>query len=118
MIHFDPSRRDEAVEAGWRAYQERVPGFRQAYDDVCQRYKVVAICADSDVIGALFVNAGEIHCGVVPEWRGRWLASRRVVRELLSYGHKTKVLDHESVSIDFVTRLGFRKQGEIYVNPG
>lgn len=115
MIHFDPARRSEAVEAGWRAYQERVPGFRQAYDDVCQRYKVVAICADSDVIGALFVNAGEIHCGVVPEWRGRWI-SRRVIREAFGYGKTTRVLDHEDKSIDFVTRLGFRKQGEKYVS--
>ena len=115
MITFDPNRRAEAVEAGWRAYSERVPTLRGAYDDVCQRYRVIAICKDSEVIGALFERAGEIHVGVIPEWRGRWL-SRRVMREILSYGTKTRVLDSEPESIDFVTRFGFRKQGDMYVS--
>jgi GNAT superfamily N-acetyltransferase len=115
VITFDPARRDEAVEAGWRAYSERVPTLRGAYDAVCQRYRVIAICNDSEVIGALFELAGEIHVGVIPEWRGRWI-TRKVIKEALSYGKSTRVLDSEPECIDFVTRLGFEKQGDLYVS--
>lgn len=113
-ITLDESRRDEAIEAGWQAYAQRVAGMEAAYRAACQSWKVVAVCSDSEPIGALFVRNGTIHLGIVPTYRGKW-ASRRVIREMLSYGTTTTVLDSEPDCIEFVGRIGFKKEGESYV---
>lgn len=115
MIHLDESRRDEATAAGWLAYAERVPGMENDYQEFCKSWQVVAICSDAEVIGALFARNGVIHVGIVPEWRGKW-ASRRLIREGLAYGTNTTVLDSEPDCIEFVSRIGFKKEGESYVH--
>lgn len=89
MISLQP-RRDEAIEAGWIAYSERVPGMRDAYLQACNGWAVEAVCSGDQVIGALYSKSGFIHLGIVPEWRGRW-ASRRVLREMLKRGTKTEI---------------------------
>ena len=101
MIHLDPARRDEAIDAGWRAYAEHLHGAEAAYRRVCAGWRVVAVVAD-EVIGALFVDGDVIHIGIVPEWRGRW-ASRRLLREMLSYGKTTRMMAGESLA--FVDRI-------------
>lgn len=88
MIRLDPSRRAEAVEAGWVAYAERVPTLEVAYRREVARWAAIAVCADNEVIGALLERDGVIHLGIVPAWRGRW-ASRRVIREMLHHGTRT-----------------------------
>lgn len=100
-ITLDPARRAEAIDAGWRAYAEHVPCNEATYRSVCERWQVVAVVAD-EVIGALFVDGGVIHIGIVPEWRGRW-ASRRLLREMLSYGKTTQMMAGESLA--FVERI-------------
>jgi GNAT superfamily N-acetyltransferase len=112
MIHLDPSRREEAIEAGWLAYRERVPGFEQAYRSACQNWEVVAVCDDNEVAGALLAKDGVIHLGIRPEYRGKW-ASRRVIKEMLSYGRETTLMPDEDD--DFVRRIGFVKEGGAYV---
>jgi GNAT superfamily N-acetyltransferase len=111
VIHLDPARRDEAIAAGWLAYAERVPGYYGAYLNYCDAWQLVAVCSDGEVIGALFVKDGEIHVGIVPEWRGRW-ASRRVIREMLSYGTATTLMDSEDECKRFIGRIGFKPVGE------
>ena len=111
MIHLDESRRDEAIEAGWLAYKERAPNHERAYRAACKRQRVVAVCSDNEVIGALFERDGTIHIGIRPEWRSKW-ASRRVIRQMLSYGTKTKLTPEEDPS--FIERIGFRCKGEHY----
>ena len=101
MIRLDPARRDEAIAAGWDAYAEHVQGHEAAYRSACERWQVVAVVAD-EVIGALFVDGGVIHLGIVPEWRGRW-ASRRLLRDMLSYGKSTQMMAAESLA--FVKRI-------------
>lgn len=101
MIELDPARRDEAIAAGWAAYAEHVPGHEAAYRSACERWKVVAVVAD-EVIGALFVDGGVIHVGIVPAWRGRW-ASKRLLRDMLSYGKTTRMMAGESLA--FVERI-------------
>ena len=112
MIRLDPDRREEAIEAGWKAYEAEVPGHRDAYLRALQGWQVVAICNDDTPIGALLVKDGVIHIGIVPEWRGRW-ASRRVIRELISYGQTTTVPPDNRR--DFLRRVGFKPQGDCYV---
>jgi hypothetical protein len=113
VISLDPSRREEAIAAGWLAYRERVPTMYAKYLAACEGWEVVAVTNHSEVIGALFARDGVIHLGIVPNWRGRW-ASRRVIREMLTYGKTTTVLDEEPQCIDFVSRIGFEKKGQKY----
>lgn len=110
MIHLDPSRRQEAIEAGWLAYRDRIPALESAYRAACDGWRVIAVVADR-VIGALFANEGVIHLGIVPEWRGRW-ASRRIIREMLTYGARTTLLLEEDGQRKFIGRLGFVEEEE------
>jgi GNAT superfamily N-acetyltransferase len=100
-VTLDEARRAEAIEAGWRAYAEHLPGHEAAYRAACERWQVVAVVAD-EVIGALFVDGNVIHLGIVPEWRSRW-ASRRLLRQMLSYGKTTRMMAGESLA--FVERI-------------
>lgn len=116
MIHLDEHRRDEAIEAGWEAYRERVPGLEREYRAMCQAWQVIAVVADR-VIGALFAKDGVIHLGIVPEWRSRW-ASRRLIREMLGYGRSTTLLPCETECKAFVRRIGFLETDTGYVFKG
>lgn len=113
MIRLDPTRRDEAIEAGWLAYRDRLPGMEAVYRNACDGWQVVAVVADR-VIGALFAKDGVIHLGIVPEWRSRW-ASRRLIREMLGYGKRTTLLPDEDGPRDFISRIGFVQEGSAYV---
>lgn len=114
MIRLDPDRRSEAIEAGWVAHADQFQGRRDLYDQGCAAWTVVAVCDGPQVIGALYAQNGVIHLGIVPEYRGRW-ASRRVIREMLTYGHMTRIRDEAPEKIEFATRLGFKVQGDTYV---
>lgn len=109
MVSLDPNRREEAIEAGWIAYRDRVPDMEAAFRAACKGWQVIAVVADR-VIGALFARAGVIHLGIVPEWRGRW-ASRRLIRQMLGYGKTTTLLPDEADSRDFIGRIGFVQDG-------
>jgi hypothetical protein len=111
LIHLDESKRLEAIEAGWRAYQERTPGHEADYRAMCEQWQVVAVCDDAEVIGALFARDGVIHIGIIPEYRSKW-ASRRVIRQMLSYGTRTSLIEGEDPT--FIERIGFVKKGKWY----
>lgn len=85
-----------------------------AYLKACEAWQVVAVCSGAEVIGALYVRDGVIHLGIKPEWRGRW-ASKRVIRQMLSYGTTTTVRPDEREQLEFIGRIGFVKAGESYV---
>lgn len=108
-LYLDPARRQEAIEAGWLAYRERVPLMEGAYRLACEGWQVIAVVADR-VIGALFARDGVIHLGIVPEWRGRW-ASRRLIREMLGYGKTTTLQPDETDCREFIGRIGFVNAG-------
>jgi hypothetical protein len=95
VIHLDPARRHEAIEAGWLAYMERTPGMEDAYRAACGPWQVIAVVSGAEVIGALYARDGVIHVGIVPDWRSRW-ASRRLIREMFGYGTQTTLLPNES----------------------
>lgn len=105
MIYLDPARREEAIDAGWLAYRDRLPDMEAVYRTACAGWQVVAVVADR-VIGALFARDGVIHLGIVPEWKGRW-ASRRLIREMLAYGTRTTLLPDEAEQRHFISRIGF-----------
>lgn len=117
MIRLDPSRREEAIDAGWLAYRDRLPDMEAVYRKACEGWQVIAVVADR-VIGALFARDGVIHLGIVPEWKGRW-ASRRLIREMLGYGTRTTLLLDEDGPREFIGRIGFvETEGGAYVLRG
>lgn len=101
MIELKPLR-DQAIEAGWLAYESRCKGMRDAYLKACESWTIEAVCSGDEVIGALYSKDGVIHLGIVEAWRGRW-ASRRLIREMLKRGTKTEVTDDDP--IDFLRRI-------------
>ena len=88
MIRLDPTRKQEAIEAGWQAYAERMPGQEAIYRKGCESWDTVAVCDGDQVVGALFVKNGVIHLGIVPHYRKQW-ASRRLIRQMLKHGTQT-----------------------------
>lgn len=112
MIRLDPNRRAEAIQAGWDAYAERLPGMRDEYLKAAEAWEAIAVCDEAQVVGVLLKRSGRIHIGIKPEWRGRW-ASRRVIREMLTHGKKTTMMDGEDDT--FICRIGFVKQRGEYV---
>jgi GNAT superfamily N-acetyltransferase len=114
MINLDPTRRDEATEAGYQACREELSKFdKEDYRQLMGEWNPVAVCDDEKVIGVLISKNGFVHLAIVPEYRGRW-ASRRIIREMLRYGTTTDPGDND----EFVERLGFVRSGNLYKHSG
>jgi len=107
-VSLDPSIREQAIEAGWRAYESQVPGMEAAYRRVCESWQVVGVKSGDECIGALFAKDGVIHLGIVPEHRNKW-ASRRIIREMLAYGDRTTIMQGQDET--FIRRIGFKQSG-------
>jgi len=100
---LDTSRRDDAIAAGWMAYADQLRGHEADYARWCEGCEVIAVVSGDEVIGALYVNGGVIHLGIVERWRRMW-ASRRLLREMLNYGKRTELIVGDSTA--FVERIG------------
>jgi hypothetical protein len=103
MIRLDPTKRPEAIAAGLQAYADQLQGHEEAYAKWCEGCDVLAVVADDEVIGAFYAKEGVIHIGIVEKWRRLW-ASRRLLREMLSYGKLTELMVGDSTA--FVERIG------------
>ena len=111
MITVQP-RREEALQAGFRAMQGRLPaefGFA-AFKEKLADWRVDAFCDGDKPVGMLMTRGAELHGAVLPEVRGKWL-SRRLIREVFApiirqYGQaKTAVMQDNTVGLDFVRRI-------------
>jgi GNAT superfamily N-acetyltransferase len=109
VIRLDPSRKEEALQAGFDACRAELEPHREGYFAVVREWNPIAVCDDDKVIGILTAKDDVIHLAIVPEYRGRW-ASRRVIREMLKYGKTTTVGQDNS----FIERVGFRREGPVY----
>jgi RimJ/RimL family protein N-acetyltransferase len=104
VIWLDVYAREQAIEAGWLAYRERLQWFtRDQWQASCAPWFMFCIKSGGEPIGAAFLKDGKVHIGIVPEWRGRW-ASRRLIREILSFGTETTLLKSETQQREFVLR--------------
>jgi GNAT superfamily N-acetyltransferase len=102
VITLDAARRDEAIEAGWLAYRGLMD--EDEHRRQCAEWNVIAVVEPSgSVICALFAKDGELHLGIVPEWRNRW-ASRRLIKRMLEHGYRTRFATTEQKR--FIDRCG------------
>lgn len=71
------------------------------------------IYRDDKVVALILTKGNRIHCGCLPEYKGRWFPLKmykRIMKNLiLKYGKVETVTDHETE--DFVKRLGFKEVG-------
>jgi GNAT superfamily N-acetyltransferase len=115
VIRLDPSKRKDAIEAGFLACSEDLQAYKEAYYRVVEEWNPVAVCDDDKTIGCLISKDGVIHLAITKEYRGRW-ASRRIIKEMLGYGTSTSIGTDENQR--FVERIGFKKVGPMYEYQG
>jgi GNAT superfamily N-acetyltransferase len=114
-IHLDPTRKLEAIDAGFDAYGEELAPHRNgdAYRLLMNEWNPVAVCDGERVIGSLISKDNVIHLAIIPSYRGKW-ASRRIIQQMLRYGTTTTVAEDNA----FVERIGFRRVGDLYEYKG
>lgn len=104
--------RKEALTAGWKALKERSPDIEgNEFTD----FEIRALKDDKEAIGMILTRGSELHVAIIPSYRRRWLSQRiikQVFGELLEkYGYvTTSVMEDNFKGIDFVERLGFKKE--------
>lgn len=114
MIHLDESRREEALRAA----------FDSAIDRIFERFKadlsdcdVLPIVVGGNVAGAIVARGPLLHACVLPEFKCRWM-SKSVLRYLRAVIQKhgcAMTTASTQEGRDFVARLGFRLDGDVYV---
>lgn len=114
MIHLDESRREEALRAA----------FDSAADRIYERFKadlsdcdVVPVVVGGAMAGAIVARGPVLHACILPAFKCRWM-SKSVLRYLRSVIEKHGYAQTTAATQegrDFVARLGFRLEGDVYV---
>jgi GNAT superfamily N-acetyltransferase len=79
-------------------------------------WDIEPVTVGGEVVGALLMRGPEIHCGVVPDARRRWmrkeLLQRTLGRLVRRYGYAmTRITADHTPGIEFVRRVGFEQTG-------
>lgn len=104
--------RQSAIAIGSEALLDRFVGN---LEQVLPDWNVQLFRDGDKPVGMLMTKGQEIHVAIGNNHRRRWL-SRRLIREVLGgiiseHGHATtKVMRDNAKGIDFVERLGFKKE--------
>jgi ribosomal protein S18 acetylase RimI-like enzyme len=114
LIHLDGSHREEALRAAFDSAVDRIYGkFKLDLSD-CD---VLPVVVGGVMAGAIVARGPVLHACILPEFKGRWF-TRDVLRFLWSviseHGYaQTTAATQEGR--DFVARLGFRPDGDVYI---
>lgn len=98
MIHLDPDRREEAIEAAGLAVGARL--------NVGPEWEATAVVDDDRVVGCVLRRGREVHLGV----NGR-VFLRGILRAFLRPDSVTVVRESHAIGHAFVRRLGFVEVG-------
>lgn len=104
--------RQSAIAVGSEALLDRFIGN---LEQVISDWNVQLFRDGDKPVGMLMTKGPEIHVAIVKNHRKRWL-SRRLIREVLGgiielHGHATtKVMLDNNEGINFVERLGFKRE--------
>lgn len=116
MIHVVRDR-DKAIQAGYESLKERIHCNPKDFAGLFHNFDMQAFCEDEIPIGMLITKGPELHVSIVPSYRKKWL-SRRLINSVIDpiikqYGHAiTTVMKDNHTGINFVERLGFKKESE------
>ena len=109
---------DIALEMAVKAAQTAAPHLpRWVWRDVMEKYSFRLIRHTDGPIGFISIRKNDIHCYIMPEYRGRWIPRydlRDLFAELLyKYGEVTTAVEKTNhTGIVWVQRLGFKQDGE------
>lgn len=93
-VHFDASRRSEALEAISRSCGVSL--------EIGPEWQVLAICQGDEVVGGVLRLGTEIHIGTV-----RPVFLRGLIRQFVRPGDTTRCRETHTSGRRFVERLGF-----------
>lgn len=106
------------IEAAYLSAKDRLCGMSLAeFEDSLTGSRIEPVCVSGAVVGAVIVIGCEVHACVLPEFKGLWLNRRllRVLDEVIkSHGYATTSATTNE-GRRFVERLGFIREGDIYV---
>jgi N-acetylglutamate synthase-like GNAT family acetyltransferase len=102
------------------ALQERVVLTKQQVKEIFKEFVLYGISNDTEIVGCILLKENEIHVAVLKSFRKRFFTKKlfkQVATDVVKeYGSlKTKVLDTNTIGLDFITKLGFKKEGDWYV---
>ena len=113
--------RPDALHVAYGSAEGRLGGMTfDEFSKATESWDVEPVEVDGQLVGAVLMNGPEIHACIKPEGFGRWL-TRRVLRNtlrktLLKHGEAvTRVTEGNAIGEHFVSRLGFKKEGELWV---
>lgn len=117
MINFE---RIAAVTAAYESAMGRMNVPLEVFYEAVSGWEVVPVRVDGKLVGAVLMNGPEIHACIKPEGFGKWL-TKGVLRNTLckvlkAHGKAvTRFTEGNAAGEYFVTRLGFKKEGEAWV---
>jgi len=74
----------DAIRVLFNCYRDRVAGDFAQFMKMALGWDLAYLKVNGLVVGAAIRRAGELHIGVLPEWRGRW-ATRSFIRRILKW---------------------------------
>lgn len=114
------NKREEALNSLIKSISHRIELTQEQAEEAFKDYRLVGVEKDGKTIGCLMSKENEVHVGIEPEHHNKWY-SRRIFREFIEpivdeYGSAvSSTTEDNHLGMDFLTRLGFRKEGDWYV---
>lgn len=98
----------------YTAYRARIDRSFRKFTHACTDWDFALLKDDNRTMGAAVRRGGELHIGILPEWRGRW-ATKGFIRAILNWAAETGpvvtgVLAGNSSGTRLVEGVGFVKQ--------
>jgi GNAT superfamily N-acetyltransferase len=116
VIHVIPDRK-KAIKAGYESLKDRIRCHPEEFESLFRNFEMQAFCEDDIPIGMCLIKGPELHVSIIPSYRRKWL-SRKLINSVIDpilnkYGYvMTMVMKDNPKGIDFVERLGFKRQFE------
>jgi hypothetical protein len=108
----------DAVRAAYDSLSDRAPWVSfEDFERFAEKCEVHPIVVGGQCAGALVVQGPEIHACILPWAHKRWLnrTALSIMNEVISKHGKAITRATTEAGRQFVERLGFKPEGDIYV---
>lgn len=115
------AQRHEAILAAYESAEGRLRGMSfTEFLQAISNWDVLPVKVDGEIVGAVLMNGPEIHACIKPKGFKKWLTKsvlRKTVYRLVKEHGKavTRVEEGNVLGEHFVSRLGFKKEGQEWV---
>ena len=90
-------------------------GLKESFIKQALDWEYHPVYKDNEVIALFMTSENKIHCGCLPEYKGRWFPMKKyktIIKTLLDKYGKVLTSTFEDTR-DFVERLGFKEVNKI-----